>query len=156
VLSFGPFSALYFMFYETLKGQIVKNDPKTYLKKVLETDSHSKEANMKQDIGFFQSMFCSMMAGAGASLITNPLDMAKLRMQVQRAGKAGGGNVKDFYYKHMFDGVYKIARDEGFLSLYNGTLARILFHMPNVAITMSVLEFMKPRIYNLIDKYTNK
>jgi hypothetical protein len=34
VLSFGPFSALYFMFYERLKGFVVVNDPTQYLKKV--------------------------------------------------------------------------------------------------------------------------
>ena len=27
VMSFGPFSALYFMFYETAKGFVVNNDP---------------------------------------------------------------------------------------------------------------------------------
>ena len=47
VLSFGPFSALYFLFYENLKGFIVKNDPKSYLKKV------NKESQETQDIGFF-------------------------------------------------------------------------------------------------------
>lgn len=99
-------------------------------------------------------MFCSMMAGAGASLATNPLDMAKLRMQVQRAGQAGGGNVQDFYYKHLLDGVYKIWRDEGFRALYNGSFARILFHMPNVAISMGVLEMMKPRVQKMIDHFT--
>ena len=34
VFSFGPFSALYFLFYENLKGMIVKNDVDTYLKTV--------------------------------------------------------------------------------------------------------------------------
>lgn len=86
------------------------------------------------------------MAGGSASLATNPLDMAKLRMQVQRAGKKGGGNVEDFYYKHLVDGVYKIYRDEGFRALYNGSFARMLYHIPNLAISMSVLEVMKPRI----------
>jgi hypothetical protein len=32
--SFGPYSALYFMFYEFFKGLVVANDPQTYLKKV--------------------------------------------------------------------------------------------------------------------------
>ena len=59
---------------------MVKNDPKTYLKKL------QKEQEQKVDIGFFKSMMCSMIAGAGASFLTNPLDMAKLRLQVQRAG----------------------------------------------------------------------
>lgn len=31
--SFGPFSALYFLFYEELKGMLVSNDPESYLKK---------------------------------------------------------------------------------------------------------------------------
>jgi len=91
-------------------------------------------------------MICSMMAGAGASLITNPLDMAKLRMQVQRAGKEGGGDVTQFYYKNMFHGVYRISKEEGVLALFNGSLARIMFHIPMVAISMSLLEYVKPKV----------
>ena len=34
VFSFGPFSALYFLFYENIKGYVVRNDVKTYLKTV--------------------------------------------------------------------------------------------------------------------------
>lgn len=34
VFSFGPFSALYFMFYEHIKGYFVKNDVEKYLNKV--------------------------------------------------------------------------------------------------------------------------
>lgn len=34
VMSFGPFSALYFMFYEKFKGMVVVNDPESYMKKV--------------------------------------------------------------------------------------------------------------------------
>lgn len=37
VFSFGPFSALYFLFYEKLKGLVVQNDPNTYLQKVKES-----------------------------------------------------------------------------------------------------------------------
>lgn len=85
VASFGPFSALYFTFYEYLKGFFISNDAQSYLKR---TESG---ASMKQDISFAQAMLCSMVAGACASTITNPLDMAKLRMQVMRAGKSGGG-----------------------------------------------------------------
>ncbi|CDW72794.1 mitochondrial carrier [Stylonychia lemnae] len=151
VMSFGPFSAFYFLFYEKLKGLFVLNDPQSYLRKTNRQDEESIKASQKSDIGFFQSMLCSMLAGAGASVITNPLDMAKLRLQVQRAGKIGGGVKNEFYYKHLVDGVYKIGRDEGMRSLFNGSFARILFHVPNVAITMSIVELVKPKIQLYLD-----
>ena len=69
-------------------------------------------------------MFCSMIAGGMASILTNPLDMGKLRLQVQRAGANLKTDVKinDFYYKNLVDAIYKIGRDEGVLSLFNGSL----------------------------------
>ena len=128
------------MFYENIKGMMVNNDVKTYLKKANQEGKEGQEASHKSDISFFQSMFCSMVAGAGASVITNPLDMAKLRLQVQRAGKSKGGDASEFYYKHMVDAIYKIGRDEGARSLFNGSFARILYHVPHVAISMGILE----------------
>jgi hypothetical protein len=70
---------------------------------------------------------------------------------VQRVGQIGGGDKNTFYYKHLLDGVYKIGRDEGFRSLFNGSLARILYHVPNVAISMAVLEQVKPKIQIWMD-----
>ena len=98
-------------------------------------------------------MMCSMQAGIGAAVITNPLDLAKLRMQVQRAGKAGGGDQTSFYYKHMMHGVYRIALDEGLLALFAGSFARCLFHVPAVAISMSIIEVVKPRAVTKIEPF---
>ena len=53
VFSFGPFSALYFLFYESAKGFVVKNDPQTYLKKVNREGSEGETASKQEDIGFF-------------------------------------------------------------------------------------------------------
>lgn len=144
--SFGPFSALYFTFYETLKGFFIENDAKAYLER------SQDEGKKSSEISGFHSMLCSMGAGSLASLVTNPLDMAKLRMQVMRAGKAGGGSKQsEQYYRHMFDGVYKIARDEGPRALFAGSFARICFHVPNVAISMATLEVLKPVVSNFIN-----
>lgn len=85
-------------------------------------------------------MICSMVAGSAASIATNPLDMGKLRLQVQRANAIGGGIKTDFYYKHLADAVYKIGKEEGVLALFRGSFARILYHVPMVAISMGVLE----------------
>jgi len=145
VFSFGPFSAFYFLFYEKLKGLIVENDPETYLKKVKEKTHVS--------IGFFQSMFVSMIAGAAASFLTNPLDMVKLRLQVQRGVHSVNPNAPDiFKYKHMVDGLIQIVSKEGVLALYNGSFARMCYHFPTVAIAMSVVEFMKPHVEKIINK----
>ena len=77
VMSFGPFSALYFLFYEKLKEQAANFTAADYRAKIA-----GKEPDVagKQDIGFWSAMFCSMQAGVLASVLTNPLDMAKLRL----------------------------------------------------------------------------
>ena len=66
-------------------------------------------------------MICSMIAGACAAVITNPLDLAKLWMQISRAGTKEEG-FSD--YKHMFDAVGRICRKEGILSLWKGAGTR--------------------------------
>ena len=63
--SFGPFSALYFVFFENLKSRIRNH---------LGTSSNA-------DIPFPWLVSSSATAGALASWITSPIDMAKLRLQ---------------------------------------------------------------------------
>ena len=46
----------------------------------------------------------------------------------------------------MIDAIYKIGNDEGAKSLFKGSMARVLYHVPNVAISMGVLEQVKPMI----------
>ena len=58
------------MSYEHLKGLVVKNDAQRYLDTVQRKDQIT--------IGFKQSLVCSMVAGAFAAIVTNPLDMGKL------------------------------------------------------------------------------
>ncbi|GMF13779.1 unnamed protein product [Phytophthora lilii] len=63
LLSFGPFSALYFMFYEKAKAFTQKRLG------VEELPAHYTLAS-------------AAVAGASASFLTNPLDLIKLRLQV--------------------------------------------------------------------------
>ena len=44
------------------------------------TGDEGRQAAHKQDLSFTQAMFCSMQAGVLASVLTNPLDLAKLRL----------------------------------------------------------------------------
>lgn len=79
-MSFGPFSALYFLFYEKLKERVANFTVADYKRKISMSDEEGREAAHKQDITFAQAMFCSMQAGILAAVLTNPLDMAKLRL----------------------------------------------------------------------------
>jgi len=63
--SFGPFSALYFVFFEDLKSRI----------------RHHLNENKNAVIPFPWLVGSSACAGALASWITSPIDMAKLRLQ---------------------------------------------------------------------------
>lgn len=96
-------------------------------------------------------MAMSMIAGGGAALLTNPLDIVKLRLQVQRASSSTATSEHLFHYDHMLDGLKKIIIKEGPLALFNGSFARIWTHIPNVAISMSVLEYLKPFAEKIIN-----
>lgn len=145
VMSFGPLSAFYFTFYEFFKGFYVKNDAKYYVEKI--KDYKSEDELKKQDITFMQSLICSSFSSCFASIITNPLDLVKLRMQVQRVEISGTPrNV----YRNIFQGMFYIYKNYGLFELYRGSLARAIFHTPNGALTMTLLEAVKPYVRNYL------
>ena len=118
ILAYAPFSALYFLMYEELK----KFGDST--------------------ITFSQSLLYSATAGAIASYTTNPLDLVKLRLQVQRANSSSVVSSENFY-RGFFHGLYTVYKVEGVAGLFRGATARVLFHAPNTAITMALYEFCK-------------
>ena len=95
-------------------------------------------------------VFLASGAGAGAlaSLLTNPLDIVKLRLQVQRGSTSTqarqrnnvvgyGGN---FGYRNMVDGLCKLVRHEGAHGLLRGAGARMAFHAPMSAFGIALFE----------------
>ena len=99
----------------------------------------------------------STVAGSLAGFITNPLELAKLRMQIQRADKAmRGGNVgmeeTYFGYKNMFHGIYLIWKKEGVLALYRGSLLRVMFSAPMTTLSMTLTEVFKNKIREHLKK----
>ena len=53
----------------------------------------------------------------------------------------------------MLHGVYRIALDEGPLALFAGSFARCAFQVPMVAISMSVIEVIKPKVVTSIEPF---
>lgn len=128
MLAYGPFSALYFLFYEELKSKYgTQNTSKN--------NKNNSINNNQIELSFQQSLGFSAIAGAAASYITNPLDMIKLRLQIER-----GCNIHDITYRSLFSKVYQA---EGIRGLYRGATARVLFHAPSTAITMATYEVCK-------------
>ena len=83
-----------------------------------------------------------MLAGAGAgaiaSAVTTPFDVAKTRLQTQ--GDSGKR------YKGMFDALATIWREERLRGYVRGIRPRVVFHATSGAICWSVYEYMKQLI----------
>jgi hypothetical protein len=120
--SFGPFSAFYFLFYEQFKAMARRQQ--------------RNHDDPLEDLPFQSILCCSCSAGALASWITSPLDMAKLRLQVQRANNKSD----NVHYRNMGHVLQQTWRAEGLMGLFRGSLARVLHFAPATTITMTCYE----------------
>ena len=127
--SFGPFSAFYFVFYEEIKRGMVRM-------------RGGEEEGVTPLRVFCEGMLGGGMASAMSSALTNPLDMAKLRLQVQRAKLLDGVHSTQFayHYPSFLSALASIAKEEGLLALWKGASARVLFAGPQAAITFGLFE----------------
>lgn len=70
------------------------------------------------EFNFFHKIFVATVSGLLAAVVGIPSEMINTRMQVDR-------ELSPKYrrnYKHVFDGLYKVVRKEGFRALYTGGL----------------------------------
>ena len=127
--SFGPYSALYFVFYEKLKDW-----------------SKIDESNSKSS--FASTVLCSASAGAMASWVTSPLDRAKLLLQIQRGEGAMGSSTQ--VYRNMIGCLFHIYHETGMRGLFRGAGARVLHFAPAMTITMTCYEECRSFYANLL------
>jgi hypothetical protein len=160
--SFGPFSAVYFVFYEYFA---------TVLKKWAASSSSSfsgtlskKDSNMtsrgEEQLSSAARFAIALGAGAGgnviASLCTNPLELVKTRLQVQRAvlyrqaATIGAAAVHPklyvYHYEGLRDGLTQMVKTEGLRALWKGIGSRIAYTAPNAALTMGLFELFKLKL----------
>jgi len=132
--SFGPFSALYFALYEGIKSRV-------------------SGEGQQQPMPLSTLLLVAGSAGAGASLLTNPLDLVKLRLQVQRGGGYSDGPEKSHqahrHYKGLLDGVRAVLFEEGWRGLFRGAGVRMVFHTASTAISVSCFEECKASVARL-------
>lgn len=124
--SFGPFSALYFLFYEESKR--VCSD---YF-------GENKEA-----LPLRYSLQCAVFSGSLSAFITSPLDLVKLRIQVAQAASRPsslGPGIAPPLAASFAEIVSSVYSKAGLRGLYRGAGARVLFHAPSTALTVSLFE----------------
>ena len=110
-LVFVPFSAIYFSVYEKSK--------KVY------------SSLIKNEIGLGSSFACSLFAASIASVITNPLDVIKTRIQI-RTGVSTTAVIKELYYTQG-----------GLCAFGKGLGARIIWAAPSMSLSVALWEIGK-------------
>jgi len=109
--------------------------------------TESSRALEKVELPFQWVVLCSAGAGALASWLTSPLDMAKLRLQVQRGTAAmktsaqqEAGTAGVVAYRGVADCLHQAYKDGGTRGLFRGAGARVLHFAPATTITMTCYE----------------
>jgi len=143
--SYGPFSALYFMFYEQFKSR-----SREYIQHQMQENESQNNGALKRveddDIPLTHLVACSAGAGALASWLTSPLDMAKLRLQVQRGQNATASKTGDMrsqqtrQYQGMLHCLRAAYKEAGIPGLFRGAGARVIHFAPATSITMTCYE----------------
>jgi len=111
IMKLGSSQAIRFFVMETMKDWYRGGDPNKHINKLL--------------VGLFGAI-----AGAASVFGNTPIDVVKTRMQGLEAAK----------YKSTFDCFYKIARHEGPLAFYKGTVPRLSRVCLDVAITFMIYD----------------
>jgi len=75
------------------------------------------------------------IAGAVGAALTNPVDVARTRIQVESARAEGA-------YTGIVDAVKRIAKEEGWKAFAKGMSARILWMAPGAAISIAACTFV--------------
>ncbi|KAL9191305.1 hypothetical protein ACHAXT_001011 [Thalassiosira profunda] len=140
--SFGPFSALYFVFYERCKFWA-----KEYNNRQRRGITGDAKIIEDGELPLLHLVACSASAGALASWLTSPLDMAKLRLQVQRgqaaavSSNAGRSTIRQtLQYRNALHCLSVAYREGGMRGLFRGAGARVLHFAPATAVTMTSYE----------------
>lgn len=137
LIVYGPGSAIWWMAYEWTKrllDPVLPSAPKTegYARSI---QDHLKKAT--------SHLLCGSLAGVASVAVTNPLDVARTRLQLME--------FKNSREKESIKGGFvRVLRDtyqnEGIAGLYKGARPRILIKIPGSALAFLGYEYLKDMV----------
>lgn len=89
-----------------------------------------------------QNTLASLVSGAIGSIVGNPADLALIRMQSDNNLPAD----QKRNYKNAFDAIFRIAKEEGVLTLWRGSLPTVVRAMAMNFSLLVPFEFVKKRL----------
>lgn len=79
-----------------------------------------------------------LVLGALASGITSPIDLIKVRLQINQSH-----GYKIYNYNNFFSASHEIMNKDGILGAFKGSFYRMLFHSQMTAISILIIENWK-------------
>jgi solute carrier family 25 protein 44 len=142
VMVYGPSSAVWWASYESFK-------------KAFHISFNSLEAVLKRSVPFKRDMnhlLSGALAGILSVVVTNPLDVARTRIQLLEVENARERRELNEGFSQMLK---KIVQKEGFRGLYKGMKPRVFVKIPGSAIAFLGYEWLKQSSLN-DESATNK
>ncbi|XP_016982234.1 mitochondrial dicarboxylate carrier [Drosophila rhopaloa] len=109
----------FFSLYDGLSAQLLRQLTYTSLRFHLYEMGKNQ---MGDPVDCLHKVIVAGLAGCVAGLVGIPTELVHTRMQVNRALPSE----KRWNYQHVFDGLYRVTRDEGWMSLYRGCLLSLV------------------------------
>lgn len=145
-----PFSGLYWLGYETIRGQLTeareRERGRTLSQETSRARARSRSRSRENHYNtFLDSFVAGASSGAVASILTMPFDVGKTRRQVfVDPGKtSGAGKILAPEERSMPRFLWHIFREEGLSGLWRGWIPRTLKIAPSCAIMISCYEVGK-------------
>jgi len=108
--------------------------------------------NLDKNISILQSFGISFFSSTFAALATNPLDVIKVRMQVDRAENAHPtssiSTKKRYGYRNLFHGIFTMVKEEGFQGLFRGSSSRVVGIALNSGVYLTLLDYLRQKFVN--------
>jgi solute carrier family 25 phosphate transporter 23/24/25/41 len=145
----GPYVAINFTTYETLKEWAITRDATTTT--TTTNGSTSSNPQHPKTLATPWSLAIGATAGATASTIMYPLDVVRKRLIVQGMDVAAsssttattggsGGSSNNKHYRGVVDAIVRIGKEEGVRGYYKGLWACYLKVIPTTALMWWVME----------------